>query len=508
MGLILMLVGITLFSPGYAQVVTFTADGEVGKHISSAFPIALGDFYSNLRRGSRRLQGDFSKEPLLEAGIDYDQPWTRDIAINSWNGSSFIAHEAVERTLLAVLEIDQHGDTLIGGQYWDNVIWVIGAWQHYLITGDQNFLKRAHTIGQRTMRLKELEEFDPEFGLFRGAAVYGDGVSAYDKRYTETGAYQGSEWNCTITKWVDHNPKDRIPTGGGLPMMTLSTNCVYFQAYKILAEMETALGLADLNAWMAKAEQLKSAINEHLWNESKGSYDYYIDQWSKNTYQEALGISFAVLMEIADPERSQLIMKNTHIEPAGIPCVWPSFPRYATNGHVGRHSGTVWGHIAGFWGHASASAGQLAYFSQSLDSLSSYFQRDQQCREIYHPKTSMPYGGLQEDGFQEKWIREWHSTYKQTWTATAYFRMVFYGLFGIKPQINTLEFEPNNYTGSKILELNGLKYGNATLNIRLVGFGSTIESLKLNGHKVQAIPRNLEGKNHVQIELKGHDILK
>ena len=113
------------------------------------------------------------------AGLHYNRPWTRDSAINLWNGSSLIIPTVARDTLTSVLD-NSKNNLRIGGQYWA-IIWVTGAWQHYLFTGDNQFLALAYKAGIHSIENLEATEFDPDDNLFRGPAVYGDGISAYPR---------------------------------------------------------------------------------------------------------------------------------------------------------------------------------------------------------------------------------------------------------------------------------------------------------------------------------------
>jgi len=60
-----------------------TGDFELDR----AFRIALGDITGNvLPYRSGLLE---TPAPCLAAGLSYPDPWTRDAAINSWNGTGF-----------------------------------------------------------------------------------------------------------------------------------------------------------------------------------------------------------------------------------------------------------------------------------------------------------------------------------------------------------------------------------------------------------------------------------
>src|SRR5690349_5869920 len=190
--------------------------------INRAYRIAMGDLVGNIRLFKDGLLEE--PRPALLAGLDYDTPWTRDTAINVWNGLSLVWPDVARNTLLSVLERRQE-KPFIGGQYWDAVIWAVGGWTHFLQTGDREFLSLSFDAISNSLQYFEKEEFDAERGLFRGPAVYGDGVAAYPDRYSPGGT-------SSILDWVKDHPEKKVLSGFGIPMMTLSTNCVYARAYE------------------------------------------------------------------------------------------------------------------------------------------------------------------------------------------------------------------------------------------------------------------------------------
>src|ERR1051325_330406 len=97
--------------------------------INRAYRIAVGDVLGNICLFQDGLLDQ--PKPTLLAGLDYDTPWTRDTAINVWNGISLFWPDVAKNTLLSVLERKQN-EVYIGGQYWDAIIWAIGAWTYYL----------------------------------------------------------------------------------------------------------------------------------------------------------------------------------------------------------------------------------------------------------------------------------------------------------------------------------------------------------------------------------------
>ncbi len=471
--------------------------------VASVFHIALGDIVSNIRIRHNDTSG--KEKPILFAGFDYTGAWTRDAAINVWSGAGLLYPDVAKNTLLEILKLDENKDTIIGGQYWDKIIWTLGAWNLYLFHGDKSFLKTAYSASKRTLAQLEKDEFDQKMGLFRGGAVYGDGVAAYDDEYTRTGEYRNNgPWLSNVDKWPEAHPEKKAKTGWGLPMMTLSTNCVYAEVYSVLGKMEKEMQLPEDQSFATKHHDLKKAIQTHFWNEKKQQFNYYLDPWKTCDAQEGLGIAFAMLFGISSDEQTQFTLINTVVEPAGIPCVYPSFSRYLDKEgkHFGRHSGTVWTHVQGFWAHAAARQNDMQAFDHEFSKLGQHTFRDVQFREIYHPKTGMAYGGLQEDGFEKGKIREWKSTERQTWGASAYLRMVFNCLFGMNFSEKGIDFKPLIPRKYEDLRLIGIPYRNAILNLYVKGSGTKIKHFKVNHQEQEPfLPADSKGEIRIDIEV-------
>jgi len=466
----------------------------------SVFHFALGDLFSNVRMYRSGLL--FEDQPCLCAGADYADPWTRDTAINTWNGVGLIFPEVAKITLLASLGSSPEGPVILG-QYWDKIIWTLGAWNYYLYTGDRAFLTLTFAASQNTLAALERDEFDSEIGLFRGPAVYGDGVSAYPALYTNTGKFTGGEWVSTITKWVSENPSLRAPRGFGLPMHALSTNCLYYAVYNTLPSIARELNLAAAPSWSTKAADLRAAINRRFRDETTYRYKYLIDPNGNSDCQEGLGLAFAVLFGVAGEEQREAIFTGAHVTPAGMPCLWPPFERYGNAVHTsyGRHSGTVWPFIQAFWGHAAALAGKTEIFAHELDTLTAHAWRDKQFVEVCHPDTGLPYGGIQESN-TEPW-HEWEVCNRQSWSASGYLRLILMGLFGMRFDPDGVRFQPCVPVGSGWARLRGLRYRNAELDIEITGTGSTISAFRVNGVSSEngLILASTRGVQRVEIEL-------
>ena len=469
-------------------------NNESTHEIAKAYRIAIGDVSGNIQYHKSGVLEQ--KEPCLYAGLHYGKPWTRDAAINVWNGFGLLSPEVSKNTLLAQVE-----KKLITGQYWDKIIWTIGAWDYYLYSGDKNFLKFAHEVTENTLQQLEKDELSLEIGLFRGPAVYGDGVSAYPKIYT---THQSKEMNGSysgIYQWAEVNDNLKHKNGYGMPMHALSTNAVYYQVYSLMSRMEKELDENYNKKWEVKAENLKHAINEQFWNKKRKNYNYLVDPYGNSTAQESLGIAFSLLFDIAKKDNIDHIFKNTVVEPAGIPCVYPSFKRFRNENldSYGRHSGTVWPHIQGFWADAAMKYNRYEKFSHEFNALTRHAIRDFQFVEIYHPTKGTPYGGIQEPHLQE-W-KEWFCAERQTWSATAYLRMIFRNILGMNFTEKGITFKPFLLNEVNSMSLLGLKYRNSVLDINISGSGTRIKHFYINGKETNKIFLPKDSKGHINIEI-------
>ncbi len=461
--------------------------------VNRAYRVAMGDLIGNVRFFRDGLLDQ--PHPVILAGLDYDTPWTRDAAINVWNGLGLVWPNVARYTLLAVLE--QQDRLQIGGQYWDAMIWAVGAWAYYLYCGEREFLALALEAVRNSLARFEREEFDADLGLFRGPAAYGDGVAAYPERYSPGDT-------SSILDWVKANPDKKATGGFGIPMMTLSTNCVYARAYRIATLMARELGQEPDPAYETRAAALDRNIQKHFWNQARGTFNYLRDSAGVCDYQEGLGHAFALLFGLASDKQADSVLSNQHLTAAGIPCVWPTFPRYAELGGFGRHSGTVWPFISGFWGEAALKHGRPDLFEHEFGILTANLNRDAQCAEIYHPETGEIYGGLQECGRGPDEM-QWTSCARQSWTASAYLRMLLTGLFGMQFSPEGISFRPYFPLEINGVQINGLSYRTCKLSLTIEGQGSQVAGFYRNGIPSQPfLPANLEGEQDIRIQV-GND---
>jgi glycogen debranching enzyme len=481
--------------------------------LHSAFKIAVADLNANIKPFKGGLLE--RKKPVFISGAWYSHPWTRDNAYNTWNGGGLLYPEIARDTLLAVIR-KQDGKLRIDGQYWDCIAWATGAWAFYRYTADRGFLAIALEAIRNTLAHFEATERDRSTGLFMGQPGCSDGVSAFPENYRIAGHSDGNLESATVI--ADGETK--------VTMKSLSTNCLYVNAYRVAAEMTEVLGLPAGQAkdFRAKAEAVKHAINRHLWLKNKGRYAYFLDRNGLDVTQESLGAAFAILFGVADRAQADALFQNQHVTRYGVPCLWPQYPEYhsADNMTYGRHTGTIWPMQMGFWAQAAAMQRRLDVFSAEMFSLATLAVRSGQFSEIYHPLTGEPYGGLQVieeeqlfnphtgepyGEFQTINGRRFYLTASKpqtTWGATAFMSMVFQGLFGMRFQPDGIGFEPLVPEGLGELSLSGIRYRDMDLSIRVQGRGKTVKSFAINQKEQEQpwLPGVLKGRIRLSLEVE------
>ena len=489
-----------LSTPSYPLPTLKTNDTEVDT-AAMAFNIAVGNLVSNIRPYKGGLLNE--ETPCLLAGMDYYGPWSRDAAYNCMNAGSLLFPDIARKTLLSQMKKDEKGRLVFAGEYWDNNILGYTFRQHATMHNDDSLWMLGKVALKNTLADRERDEFDSVLGLFRGASYFNDGISGYPDLYARTGKYEGGQWVSNIKKWVElpENAPIKAKKGFGLPMMCLSTNAIYYQAYRLLAENSDGESRKE---YSKKADALKAAINRHLWNATKKQYKYFIDPNGDSEAQEAMGLAMVLQTDIAD-EHAKDVMQNAYITAAGMPCLWPSYSRYTigkAGEHYGRHSGTVWAHVQATWARATLKHKRPDLFLFEYTTLTNEIFRDKQCLEIYHPITTLPYGGMQEDNDGKMSL--WKSATVQTWTASAYVGMVLTDILGLRIDGDSIAFGPTLIGHFPHLRLQNLCIAAMQIDVEMIGSGKQIESISLNGAIVPEAKLNklATGKQKIIFKLK------
>lgn len=428
---------------------------------------------------------------FVRAGGGYPSPqrWTRDAAVNAWNAASLLGPLVGANTLSAMIDRQDDGGLIVqqDNQWWDQIIWVAAAWNHYAISGDRDFLANAYQISVNTLAARKSQNFNGDFGLFTGPSFMNDGIAGYPSPPWADGI--GSSF---VLDYPHANE-----------LMCLSTNCLYYGAHLALAGMADQLGQpGEAGRYRRDAQALRQAINLHLWRKDSDIYGYFIHgddslAGKLDTSQEGAGLAFAVLFGVADSRQTGLVLNNAHWQPRGIVNVWPHFPRFSDE-RPGRHNVMVWPMVHSMFGHAAAVGGRTDLFARAVTDLANIVGgSDDNFYELYNSLT-----GAVDGGWQTGRDSQWTSQPDQAWSASGYLRMIYSGLFGLTFTPDRLSIAPTLPPAWGDVGLHGLPYRDAILDIDLTGAGNRVRSCTLDGRPSHpAIPATITGHHTVRIVL-------
>lgn len=385
---------------------------------------------------------------IFRAGGGYPTPWTRDSSVNSWFAGSIIDPETATNTLLGVTQIHQ-GERVLAqdNQWWDQAIWIIAAWHHYLATGSRPFLSEARLIAERSLAILRESHFSSEMGLYLGPAFMQDGISGLPTPPNDP--------TLQSSFVLDY------PMASGIA--TLSTNAIYVGAFVSLAGMQRELG-EDSTSASSEAGRLTRQMRQHFLDADSVAHFVFLDptlgirrDWSL----EAAGVAFAVMFGVLSKDEGLDQLAGLWREPAGVVNVWPHFSDRYNDRRPGRHNVLCWPVVMGLVNLAAISANSSELFHRGFSDLSALFHGSGgSFFETYNARTGGVDGGWQIG-------RRWESEPDQTWSATAFLASVIHGVLGVEIGPAGISIRPSLPAGIETLRVENLRYREAVVDIRV-----------------------------------------
>ena len=415
--------------------------------VAASWSASIGALWTealaNLQRNTVSA-ADGSK--YIRAGAGYADPWTRDASLNCWGAANAVQPPDAKSTLLRVCETLPDGRTVVvqDNQWWDQIIWVVGAYDYAMWSGDRQFLRQVLDIGSATLEILDRDRFRSSWGLYAGPALMQDGISGFP-----TPPASSDEPTSFVLDYADARE-----------IMSLSTNLLYFRAFKLLALAAAALG-EDGTAYDRRSADLVAAINTHL-RDADGQYGYFLhgsgsSRGSLDMHREAAGLALAVVFGVARTP-AQPVLESIDRRAAGVVNVGPHFGDRYSDERPGRHNVMCWPMVMGLVGLAEAVADD-GRMHRTLDDLSRLVAAsDGRFEEVYNPVSGAADGGWQ-CGFQ------WPSEPDQTWSATSYIRLVLEGLLGARPSLDALTIAPIALPDGAVLEVGGVPWRGSTVDV-------------------------------------------
>ena len=438
-------------------------------HYTSSLTIDNALFNMSLEESELAIEPDST----YRTGVYWGGVWTRDVSYSILHSLAQICPEVSMKSLRAKVNDNNRiiQDTGTGGAWpcsTDRVTWVLAAWECYLVTGSQEWLDFIYPVIKNTLEDDRIVAYDPDTQLMRGE------TSWLDWREQE------------YPMWAD--PKDIYRSEA------MGTTAVHFRATQILAEICRLQGQPALakkyDGW---ANELKEGMNRNLWNEEMGLYAIYLygrNHLVQHPQMEILGESFAVLWDIASPERQRRISQSMVSEPFGTPDFYPNL-----KDQYPYHNDAMWPFTQGYWMKAQAKAGNeqgVLHAISSIYRLAAFTLTNLENMVIYSGcEKGLPINSP-----------------RQLWGVAADIAIVPNIYFGITYALDGIHFSPFVPKTLKAeRRLQNFKYRNAVLDIKISGFGNQIKSFCLDGVESEPLfPASLSGAHTIEITLANRQL--
>ncbi|MFO8099281.1 MAG: hypothetical protein R6T83_06610 [Salinibacter sp.] len=415
------------------------------------------------------LQQNIRDDGALMAGAKWTGVWTRDISYSILLSLALLEPDAAKTSLRQKVTDDGRiiQDTGTGGSWpvsTDRMTWALAAWEAYLTTGDEDWLRDSYDIIRRSADADLQTAFDSTRGLFYGETSFMDWR---EQSYPD---------------WME--PVDIYQSQG------LSTNVVHYRTYRILTQMAGVLGEPSAR-WRRTAQQVKEGINEHLWREDAGRYSAYRygrTFRASTPRAEALGNALAVLSGSTDEARATRVAQNQPVVDFGVPSLWPYIPDIPPY-----HNAGIWPFVGAYWTWASAEAENTPGVEHGLASM---------YRAAALFLTNKENMVAQTGHFEGTEI----NSDRQLWSVAGTLATVYRVFFGMRFTPDGLRFDPfvpPGYSGTHTLE--AVPYRDATLDVTVRGYGTRVVQATLDGEPIDepVLPADLEGDHEVRLVLNG-----
>ncbi|MBQ9555977.1 MAG: hypothetical protein IJV05_07115 [Muribaculaceae bacterium] len=335
----------------------------------------------------------------------------------------------------------------------DHIGWATAAWEVYNATGDRKWLVYCYHVIEKTLNINRQVLLDHETGLVHGAG-YTSSRPLGVRRMT----------------WMGYNDL--------FACMSLGNNILTGNAYAILADMGDELGIE--NDYRKYAQRMKDAINQHLWNESKGFYSsflYGMAYHRQSPLTDNTSQAMCVLWGIADDNRAEELIASTPVSDLGVNVSYP--PGNPVEPYLANSS---WATTQAMWNLAAAYVGNENALRRGMGAL-------YRAQALY----------------QSRGIHMKDVATDNLGTSASNAAMILRVLMGMNFTPEGIEFSPivpACMPGKKTFK--GLKYRKAVINLTIRGTGNDVTTITDNGKTLESpfIPNNIEDDHDIVITLK------
>jgi len=465
-------------------------------------------------RDSAYMGGEPIPCKCFETGAKWHFVWTRDLSYAAWLSLAMLDPERVRNSLEFKLSGYREGvnkpaaaagtadglqiiqDTGSGGSWpvsTDRVTWAFGAEAalYSLPAGERKkFAAEALKALSNTLDNDLIAAYEPSTGLYGGEQSFLD----WRKQ--------------TYATWI---PDDMSSLATAV---SVSTNAAFYQAMSLAVQLARELGQPEVaNKYQARAEALKTAINEHLWLEDAGLYSSltasHFDGAPMHKF-DWLGQALAIITGIADDHKVQKILASYPHGPMGAPVIFPQQPGIAVY-----HNRAIWPFVTAYGLKAAKRGNNVAVANSAMELL---------IRGAALNLSNME--NLEWLSAQAMWQEPGDpalsgpviNSKRQLWSVGAYLSLVVNDIFGVETTATGLRLAPyitselrQRYLGqSEQLQLSNLRLWGKTLDlvIQLPPVTATsgvysVEAIRVNGVDSNGTlaSGDLKAKNSIEIKL-------
>ncbi len=374
----------------------------------------------------------------FETGEKWHYVWTRDLSYAADLGLAMLDPLRVMNSLDFKLSALRAGlvkapqvagsddglqiiqDTGSGGSWpvsTDRVSWAFGAEQVLKtlpLAQRKPFAARAFKALANTIENDRLAAFDIAVGLYNGEQSF---LDWRDQSYAA---------------WIVNDLASLASS------KALSTNVGHYKALTLAASLAREHG-ADARAqrYARWAEELKKAINEHLWLADANMYSSltagHLDGAPMHKF-DWLGQALAIVTGVADESRARRILANYPHGPVGAPVIYPQqqdMPVY--------HNRAMWPFVTAYGLKAAAKSGNVSVADAAYDTLRRAAALNLSNMENLEWLSGQP---LLLDERNPSLIGPVINSKRQLWSVGAYLGMVIENVFGVSTNADGIALKP------------------------------------------------------------------
>ena len=407
----------------------------------------------------------WNKDNYWQANANQPTAKTHNLGYSSLLSLALIDPQAAQNSLMKrvsqgrILQDDGTGGS------WpvttDRAVWVLGAWEVYLATGDKEWLKQSYEVVRHSLSQDEAMIYDHTTGL-----VYGEASLPYCRKEV-------------YPAWMQ--PADIAQSE------CLSNNALFFRANEIASRMAQLCGDGGVAAHFKQvADAIKEGINNYLWIESAGYYGQYLYgrvNKTVSTRSETLGEALCIIFGIADAQRAQRIVNSIPSSPYGMTCFNPQIPDIYT-----LHNNAIWPHTQAYWLWASA----LTRCPQAVTHGLASVYRTTALMATNMENTDATTGTCNT-------AYNYGSALLSVAANLSIPLRVFAGINMNEEGITLQPLVPKGWMSKK--QLTNLKYRKAILDITIQGYGDRVSAFYIDGKKLKEpfVSSSMNGRHSVRI---------